>query len=103
MVEIKIDRNASEHSIKIQRRDVASSLRLRIGSGLGPTIRQETDGYMLCKQDPCRSSNKLHDDGKRAFGGRLRTREVPAVHLREQDRYLHRSWGLEILALQERG
>ena len=58
---------------------------------------------MLCKQDPRRSSNKLHDYGERAFGGGLRTQEVPAVHFGEQDRYLHRSYGLRILALQERG
>ena len=58
---------------------------------------------MLCKQDPHRSSNKLHDYGERAFGGGLRTREVPALHLGEQDYYLHQSCGLEILVLQERG
>ena len=58
---------------------------------------------MLCKQDPCRSSNKLHDYGQRDFGGGLRTREVPVMHLGEQDRYLHRSCSLKILSLQEIG
>ena len=65
--------------------------------------RQEADGHMLCKQDPRRSSNKLHTYGERAFGSGSRTRAVLALHLREQDRYLHRSCGFEILALQERG
>ena len=64
---------------------------------------QEADGHVLCKQDPCQSSNKLHDDKKRASGSGLRTQEVQAIHLGEQDRYLHRSCGLELLALQERG
>ena len=58
---------------------------------------------MLCKKDPRRSSNKLHDYGERSFGGGLCTREVPALHLGEQDFYLHQSCGLEIFNLQERG
>ena len=40
---------------------------------------------------------------ERVFGSRLRTQEVPPLHLGEQDHYLHWSCGLEILALQERG
>ena len=71
-------------------------------SSFGETIGEEVDGHMLCKQDPCRSSNKLHNNRKGAFGGRLRTREVMTVHLGEQDRYLHRSCSLQILALQDR-
>ena len=77
--------------------------RLCNGSGFGTMTRQEADGHMLCKQDPRQSSNKLHDYGERAFGDGLRTREVLNIHLGEQDHYLHRSCGLEILALQERG
>ena len=57
---------------------------------------------MLCKQDTRQSSNKLHDDGERAFGGGLRTREVLALHLGEQDYYLYQSCSLEVLALQEK-
>ena len=57
---------------------------------------------MLCMPDPHRISNKLHDYGERAFNGGLSTREVSALHLGERDCYLHRSCGLEILALQER-
>ena len=54
---------------------------LRSGSDLRATTRQKAYSLILCKQDPSRSSNKLYDYGERAFGGGLRTREVPAVHL----------------------
>ena len=63
--------------------------RLCSGSNLGATITKEVDGHMLCKQDPCRSSNKLHNNGDRAFVGGLRIRKVPAIHLGKQDHYLH--------------
>ena len=63
--------------------------RLRGGSSLGAMTGEEADGHMLCKQDLCRSSNKLNDYGERAFGGGLLTREVSSVHLGEQDCYLH--------------
>ena len=46
---------------------------LRSGSGIGATTRQEADGHMLCKQEPRRSSNKLHYYREIAFGGGLRT------------------------------
>ena len=62
---------------------------LHSASGLGATTREEADGHMLCKQNPCRSSNKLHNNGEKAFGGGLRTREVLAIHLGEQDHYIH--------------
>ena len=73
------------------------------GSGLGATNREEADGHMLCEQDPSRSLDELHDNGEGTFGSSLRTREILAVHLREQDHYLHRSCGPKILALQEGG
>ena len=62
---------------------------LHSGSSLGITTRQKADGHMLVKQDPRCSSNKLYDYGERAFGGGLCTREVLALNLGEQDRYLH--------------
>ena len=51
----------------------------------------------------CYVSKTLVEAQIRAFGGGLRTREVPALHLGEQGHYLHRSCGLEIHVLQERG
>ena len=62
--------------------------RLHGGSGLGAMSRQEANNHMLCKQDPRRSSNKLHDYGERASSGGLRSREVPALPLGEQDHHL---------------
>ena len=76
---------------------------LRSESGLGAMIRKEANCHMLCKQDPFRSSNKLHKRKEKASGGGLDTWEVLVVHLGKQDRYLHRSCGIKILALQERG
>ena len=59
------------------------------GRSLGETTRQKDDGHMLCKKNPRQSSHKLHNYGERAYGGGLRTREVPALNLGEQDHYLH--------------
>ena len=58
---------------------------------------------MLREQDPCQSSDELHDDREGAFGNDLRLIEVPTLHLREQDYHLHRSCGVKVLALQEEG
>ena len=63
--------------------------RLRNESGLGATTTEEADIHMLRKQDPCRSSNKQHNNKEKAFGGGLRTRKVSAIHLGKQDHYLH--------------
>ena len=72
-------------------------------SGLGTPSRQEADGHLLCKQNPRRSTDKLYNYGERASGGGLRTRKVSALHIGEQDYYLHWSFDLEVIALQERG
>ena len=56
---------------------------------------------MLCEQDPCRSSNKLHDDREGGFGTGLHLREVIAIYLGEQDHHLHRSWNTQILLSKE--
>ena len=76
--------------------------KLHSGSSLGASDREEVDGHMLCEQDPCRSSDELHDK-ERAFGSGLRIREVLTVHLGEQDHHLHRSCDTQILSLQEGG
>ena len=76
---------------------------LRGGSSLGTKTRPEANDHMLCEKDPRRSSQKLYDYGERAYDSGLCTREVQALHLGEQDRYLHRSCDLKVLALQERG
>ena len=65
--------------------------------------RQEADDHMLFKQGPCQSLNELQDNGEGAVSSGLRTREFLAVHLGEQDHYLHESCGPKILALQEGG
>ena len=63
--------------------------RLCIGSGFGVADREEVNCHMLCEQDLCQSSNELHDNGERDFGSGLCLREVPTLHLREQDHHLH--------------
>ena len=63
--------------------------RLRSGSGLRTATRKEVDSHIICKQDPYRSSNKLHNNGEEVFGGGLRTTEVSTIDLGEQDHYLH--------------
>ena len=73
------------------------------GSGLGAAYREETDGHVLREQDPWLSLDELHDDGEGAFGSGLRIKEVPAVHLWEQDHHLHRSCDTQLLAFQEGG
>ena len=57
--------------------------RLYSGSGLGTTDREQANCHMLCEQDPCRSSDELQDDEKRAFCSGLHIREVSALHLGE--------------------
>ena len=71
------------------------------GSDLGAVDREEANCHMLHEQDPCQSLDELHNDGEGAFGNGLRLIEVPALHLGEQDYYLHRSCGFKVLALQE--
>ena len=63
--------------------------RLCSGSGLGAAYREETDGHMLREQDPRRSLDELDNDEEGAFGSGLRIKEVPPVHLGEQDHHLH--------------
>ena len=58
---------------------------------------------MIHEQDPCQSSDELHDDGEGAFGSGLRIREVLALHIGEQDHHLYKSCGPKVLALQEGG
>ena len=53
--------------------------KLRSGSGIGENTREEADNHMLCKQDPRRSSNKLHDYVETTFGGGLLTVRFSAV------------------------
>ena len=73
--------------------------RLCNGSSFGTTNREEANCHMLHEQDPCQSSNKLHEDGERAFDSGLHLREVLALHLGDQDHHLHRSRGTKLLAL----
>ena len=73
---------------------------LRSGSCLGAVTGEEANGHMLCKQDTCQSSNKLHDNRERVFGGGQHIQEVLTIHLGEQDCYLYRSCDLKILTLQ---
>ena len=51
--------------------------------------REEANFHMLRKQDPYRSLDKLHDDKEEAFGSGIHLREVPTLHLEEQDQHLH--------------
>ena len=44
---------------------------------------------MLHEQDTCQILDALHDGREEALGKGLRFREVLAIHLREQDYYLH--------------
>ena len=58
-----------------------------VGAVLGQCL-DEKPIDMLCKQDPRRSLDKLHNYAERASGGGLRSREVLALHLGEQDHHL---------------
>ena len=75
--------------------------RLCSWSGFGATYREEAKYHMLCEQDPCQSLDVLHGNGEGAFGSGLRLREVPTLHLGEQDHHLHGSCDIKVLALQE--
>ena len=61
-----------------------------VGAVLGQRLETKptAEVHMLCKQDACGSSNELHNNRKGGFGGGLRTRDVLAIHLGEQDHYL---------------
>ena len=51
------------------------------GSAFGVVREQEANCHMLCKQDTCRSSHALHNDGEGATSSSLQLREVLAFIL----------------------